>query len=146
MTPDVLFVVMRILISIALYVFLGMVIYYVRRDIIMQEQTQQVLVSTSGKLVVIDSEDVPINIGEEFKLQPITTIGRGPTNSISLPDTFASTDHARISLRNGQWLLEDRNSRNGTVLNDVVISGVVVLSSGDEVSIGRVKFRFETGS
>lgn len=146
MTPDVIFVVVRILISIALYIFLGAVIYYVRRDIMMQEQTQQVMVSTSGKLVVIDSEDVPINIGEEFKLQPITTIGRGPTNSISLPDTFASTDHARISLRNGQWLIEDRNSRNGTMLNDILISGVVALSSGDELGIGRVKFRFETGS
>ena len=53
-----------------------------------------------------------------------------------LPDSRASTTHALIRRVLHRWVLEDRGSRNGTLLNGKPIerSG---LSSGDVIEIGR---------
>ena len=44
-------------------------------------------------------------------------IGRGDDADISLPDLAASRRHARISYTDGQYWIEDLNSRNGTFIN-----------------------------
>jgi hypothetical protein len=56
-----------------------------------------------GKLVVT---------GDTYPLLAVTSLGRSPTNSITIEDSFASGEHALVAMRNGQWWLEDR-SRNG---------------------------------
>ena len=56
--------------------------------------------------------------GAEFPLLAITSLGRAPTNTATLPDETTSLEHALIHLREGQWWLEDLDSRNGTRLND----------------------------
>lgn len=44
-------------------------------------------------------------------------IGRGPQNTVSLPDDHTVSErHARIYLRAGQWYAEDLGSRNGLFL------------------------------
>jgi pSer/pThr/pTyr-binding forkhead associated (FHA) protein len=82
-----------------------------------------------------------IQTGEQFPLRPLTSIGRSPTNSIVITDNFASSEHALISLRDGRWWLEDRNSRNGTLLNEEPISGSVIITDGDIISIGTTHLR-----
>ena len=144
MSLDIVLLALRILIAVVLYAFLGTLFVYIWRD--MRAISRQIDVSqrATGRLVVVDcGADVPLENGISFPLRPVTTIGRSPTNTIVLPDTFASTEHARIEAVRGQWWLEDRQSRNGTRLNNVPISGRVVLSSGDVISIGRIGLRFE---
>jgi hypothetical protein len=81
--------------------------------------------------------------GASFPLLPLTSLGRGPTNTIVLNDTFCSQEHALVTWRSGQWWLEDRNSSNGTRLNGEEITGPVVVSSGDVIGIGRIALKVE---
>src|SRR5688500_4742251 len=76
-----------------------------------------------GRLVVMREMDGNYaRTGETHPLLPLTSLGRSPTNTIRVDDTFASGDHAVVTMRNGQWWLEDRNSRNGTTLNGVIVN------------------------
>lgn len=97
-----------------------------------------------GKLIalrVLDGQTVVT--GETYPLLSLTSLGRAPTNTVPISDTFASSEHALVALRDGQWWLEDRSSRNGTLLNDLPVTAPVVLTQGDVIGIGQVRFRVE---
>jgi pSer/pThr/pTyr-binding forkhead associated (FHA) protein len=97
-----------------------------------------------GRLIAVRTIDgADVITGESYPLLPLTSLGRSPTNTIYINDTFASGDHALVALRNGQWWLEDRQSRNGTLLNDMPVNQPVVVTDGDVISIGKIKFRIE---
>lgn len=81
--------------------------------------------------------------GTSFPLLPLTSLGRGPMNTVVLNDTFCSQEHALVTWRGGQWWLEDRNSSNGTRLNGEKIAGPVVVSSGDVIGIGQIALKVE---
>jgi hypothetical protein len=82
-------------------------------------------------------------VGASFPLLPLTTLGRAPTNTIVLNDTFCSQEHALLTWRGGQWWLEDRDSSNGTRLNGEPVQQPIVVSSGDVIGIGRVELKVE---
>lgn len=97
-----------------------------------------------GSLIELRSIDGQYMLtGETYPLLPITSLGRSPTNTIPINDTFASSDHALLTLRNGQWWLEDRNSRNGTLLNDRPVTQPTVITQGDIIGIGQIRLRLE---
>jgi len=81
--------------------------------------------------------------GTAFALLPLTSIGRALTNAVVLDDTFISSEHALLTLRAGQWWLEDRGSSNGTLLNGEPVSEPIIVSTGDVVSIGQIALRIE---
>ena len=70
-------------------------------------------------------------------------IGRSTSATVVLPDPDVSRLHARVELRDGEAVIEDLGSRNGTKVNGTTIRGVTVLAPGDEISIGswRIVFR-----
>ena len=74
-------------------------------------------------------------------LWPIVTLGRAEGNTVVIRDDFASANHARIVLDGGQWWLEDRGSRNGTQLNGEAILRRTILTDGDEIGIGKYRYR-----
>lgn len=97
-----------------------------------------------GSLVAMQEIDESyVLTGDLYPLLPITTIGRAPTNSIVVHDTFASNEHALVALRSGQWWLEDRSSRNGTLLNGVLINRGVIITAGDVIGVGHARFRLD---
>ncbi len=49
----------------------------------------------------------------------------------------SSQIHARVFVRDGQWLVEDLGSTNGTWLNRQKVSGPMVLQRGDRLQIGN---------
>ena len=65
------------------------------------------------------------------------TLGRAAGCQITLDDTYASQIHARVFTRDGQWLVEDLGSTNGTWLNRHKVSGPMVLQRGDRLQIGN---------
>jgi len=71
---------------------------------------------------------------EEFKLEAVTGIGRGPSNNIVLPHQSVSREHARIVSGGDGYYLEDLNSANGTYLNGQKIQRCR-LSDGDVIRI-----------
>ena len=72
------------------------------------------------------------------------TVGREPTNTISLADdTTVSRRHASFRADGGRYLVTDEGSSNGIYVNGVKIAGSKPLNPGDEVQIGNTRFRFE---
>ena len=70
------------------------------------------------------------------------TIGRTPTNHITIKDERCSRCHAEIFLSENQWTLRDLDSRNGTLLADEPVKGDHPLKPGDIVLIGNVQMQF----
>lgn len=99
---------------------------------------------THGFLVALHEIDgIYAMTGDIYPLLPLTTMGRAPTNSVQVDTSFASGEHALIAQRNGQWWLEDKRSRNGTVLNGALINRPVVITNGDIIGIGNLYFRID---
>ena len=97
-----------------------------------------------GRLIAIQEIDgVNTPTGETHPLLPLTSLGRAPTNTISIDDSFASGEHALVAMRHGRWWLEDRHSRNGTTLNGVAITQPVIVTDSDVIGIGHIRFRIE---
>ena len=139
---DILLLALRLLLVILLYAFLVSILWMLWRDL-RQATTSHEVARPGGRLVVLHAPDETPAVGVTFPLQPITSIGRSPTNTIPIPDTYASAQHTLLTWREGQWWLEDRGSRNGTVLNDVRINGPTVVSAGDIISVGRTQLKLE---
>lgn len=62
-------------------------------------------------------------------------IGRNPSCDIVLPGPAVSRIHARLSFRDGSWILQDLGSTNGTIVNGDSV-GRCKLQPGDRVVIG----------
>ncbi len=84
--------------------------------------------------------------GAEIGVGRILKIGRDPNNEVPLPrDTSASQVHAKLELLNGQVVLTDLGSSNGTWVNGVRITTPVYLTHGDKFRIGDTMFRLREG-
>jgi hypothetical protein len=64
-------------------------------------------------------------------------IGRANDSTLVLEDDYASTRHARISLQDGMWVVEDLGSTNGTYLGQRKVDGPTPLEPGVPVRIGK---------
>src|SRR5690606_6558891 len=65
--------------------------------------------------------------GRTFDLADELTIGRAAGCHITLDDNFVSQLHARVFQREGQVLVEDLGSTNGTYLNRHKVTGPVMM-------------------
>jgi hypothetical protein len=139
---EMAFLVGRLVLTGLLYLFLAAVFVVLWRDMRPVPRSSPAQ-RHNGYLLVLegDSELVP---GTIIALRPFSTLGRAATSTIALADTFVSAEHAVITLRDGQWWLEDCGSRNGTTVNGVRIESPVVLSVGDVLGIGRVRLKLES--
>ncbi len=70
------------------------------------------------------------------------TVGRAPTNTITVKDERCSRNHAEVFLSQGQWTLRDLDSRNGTLVDGQRISADYALSPGDIIRIGNSHLAF----
>ena len=87
---------------------------------------------------------VVMNGGEKLKyplFKNSMTIGRSSENDIQLATEYVSRIHARITNKDSGAFIEDLNSRNGVVVNSKKV-GLIKLSNGDMVSIGKMQFKF----
>ncbi len=82
------------------------------------------------------------NAGSRFMLgEGITTIGRHTESDIFLDDVTVSRRHAEINHAEGQFIVTDAGSLNGTYLNRERIEKAV-LHSGDELQVGKFRLVF----
>jgi predicted component of type VI protein secretion system len=85
---------------------------------------------------------------ERRDLAGALVIGRAPECSLSVRDILLSRRHCRIAPSPddpGAWFVIDLGSKNGTTLNGVRLEGAAKLSDGDELLLGRVRMRFNSG-
>jgi Nif-specific regulatory protein len=88
--------------------------------------------------------------GRTFLLTDLLTedelsIGRDPSNQISLLDSLASRRHCVIRRDGDGFLIEDLDSRNSTFLNDVPVKERR-LANGDQIRIGKSILVFQGSS
>jgi hypothetical protein len=80
--------------------------------------------------------------GESFRpAGERTRIGRSPECEIFLDDVTVSRNHAVLIARPDGYTVEDQGSLNGTFVNRRRIDSAV-LSSGDELQIGKYRMTF----
>lgn len=142
---DIVLLILRLTLAGLLYAFLGAVFLLLWRDL-RQVPTEPRRDRPKGQLVLLDhageAADMPPP-GTAFGLEPVSLIGRSPRCTIVIPDAFASSEHALLCWREGQWWLEDQNSRNGTRLNGEPVDSLTIVSEGDVIAIGRTSLRLE---
>ena len=145
MQLDQFLLILRILFIVLLYLFLMQVVIAITRDL------RKTSVASSdestkgprivGHLVVVDSGPSTILPGTRFDLEPQTIVGRGPTNTIQLSDTFISAEHSRLSYRGGTWYVQDAGSVNGTFVNNQPAREPLPARPGDIIRIGYLQFK-----
>jgi serine/threonine protein kinase len=74
--------------------------------------------------------------------QDVTTIGRTNGNDLVISGRTVSRRHARLLFKDGHWYLEDLQSVNGTMVNNVRIYNPVLLNDGDTINFGDEKVIF----
>lgn len=83
------------------------------------------------------------NEGEIYEMRKShITIGRATSNDIVLNEVTVSARHAEISYQQGQFVVRDLDSTNGTFVNAAKVDRSR-LESGSRLQLGRVEFMFE---
>ncbi len=87
---------------------------------------------------------------EPLRIEPgsVGTIGRSMNNDMVLLDGAVSREHASVQDKGGRWLLLDRGSRHGTLLNGVHLEPgePAVIRGGDLIRIGPWTIRVRLAS
>lgn len=87
-----------------------------------------------GRLVILEPK---ARRGATFPLHGDITIGRDPGCTVMIEgDTFVSQRHARVFLLEGQPMVEDLGSTNGSFHNGNRLHGARLLHPGDRVQVG----------
>jgi pSer/pThr/pTyr-binding forkhead associated (FHA) protein len=78
----------------------------------------------------------------EINLQAgVNSLGRGPSKSIQLNDPSASGSHCQIVLENGNAVLKDLGSTNGTFVNRAPVKAAMI-QPGQTIHLGGVEMIF----
>jgi|694.fasta_scaffold05574_16 Nif-specific regulatory protein len=92
-------------------------------------------------LTIVRGQDLE----KQYVLDPdqVYRIGRGNTCQIPLSDPMSSRVHAIIRFQDGQWVVEDASSRNGTYLGGQKIDEALLVN-GSIIRIGSTEIAFGT--
>jgi pSer/pThr/pTyr-binding forkhead associated (FHA) protein len=130
----VIVLVLRVILSLCLYSFLGWAIYVVWRELQWNSTKYGPQTAPEISLLLPDSEQ---NNPVSFDRQEIT-IGREPACDFTISDDTVSSHHARLRFHHKQWWVEDLQSTNGTFLNEDRVYTPTVVVSGDELILGKM--------
>jgi pSer/pThr/pTyr-binding forkhead associated (FHA) protein len=123
--------ILRALLALALYAFLGWALFTLWRDLKRQSEL----------LASRQPPDLTLTLADGISWRYATAeiiLGRDPACDCCLDDPTVSTRHARLIYHHNQWWAEDLRSTNGTFLNQESVSTPVVITSGDELRCGQV--------
>lgn len=135
---DLVLFVGRVLLIIALYLFLFAVM-----------RTGVGLVKGQRRDSAIWSVDVEKGTralrGLHVDILGPVVVGRSPSSDIVIDEPYVSSTHARLTLQGPALVLEDLGSTNGTMVNGHLIDQPVTLREADEVQIGDTIMRVSRG-
>jgi diguanylate cyclase (GGDEF)-like protein len=93
----------------------------------------------TGTLTVLQGADVGAILALS---REVSILGRDPEIDVMVEDDSVSRRHARITLREGNYEIEDLGSTNGTYVAGGLVSGRIRLLDGVRVQLGHTIFRF----
>lgn len=136
----IVFLILRIVLTICLYGFILFIFYYLWNE----NKRQGIRLSTI--------KIPPINLEIKYNEKPVNkfffdideiSIGRDPTSKCQIDDESISSNHARLSYHHNQWWLEDLVSTNGTFINDQKVTTPIVVITGDVLKCGNHTIKIE---
>jgi hypothetical protein len=68
------------------------------------------------------------------------TIGRAGDSDLVVDDEYTSTHHAKLVFINGEWLIQDLDSTNGTLLDGKKVASTAVVPMNTQVRVGQTSF------
>ena len=89
------------------------------------------LVVTSGPKAGLE---VPLEGEDQF------TIGRSAESSLVVRDDYTSTHHARLMRWNDQWMIQDLDSTNGTLLDGKKVGIPTPVPLDTPITVGETTF------
>ncbi|MFO7762521.1 MAG: FHA domain-containing protein [Wenzhouxiangellaceae bacterium] len=97
---------------------------------------------SQASLVLLTDHSAGHRTGAAFRLSADrVTIGRSPVCEICIEEPSMSSEHARLACSDGAWRVINLLSTNGVYVNDEKVFSHP-LADGDEIRLGRVRFRF----
>ncbi len=152
--PGLLLLFLRLLLTAALYAFLGWALWLLFQDL---RQRSGALAAPAAPPLVLsqvctlgeitspaDAPVIPQAEPEAALAFRITTaeaiLERDSTCQVYADHPTISARHARLAYHHTQWWVEDLHSRNGTWLNDQPVADAVVLTQDDELRCGALVF------
>lgn len=126
---------LRILLMLALYAFLGFILWTVWQDL---KQTGRQAAAQKIPAIRLQVQMERRAAVSQIFSQPEIILGRESICDVTLDDSTVSARHAKLSYHHKQWWVEDLISTNGTSLNNEKLTTATVLASGDEIQCGKV--------
>jgi len=133
--------ILRLVMTLTLYAFLGWALLTLWRDL---KRQSELAAARQTPPITLSRQAGEGSTPHYFTSQEIL-IGRDPVCDCQIDDMTVSASHARLSYHHGQWWIEDLNSTNGTFLNQEAVLIPVVVTSGDELRCGQVFFMITIG-
>jgi len=94
-------------------------------------------------LILNNRELLPYDTQEFYQLDKDSmTVGRGRICDISFSDRIMSKQHFKIWIQDGEWHIQDLDSKNGTFLNNEKMNDVFMLDDGDVIRLGELEVQF----
>jgi pSer/pThr/pTyr-binding forkhead associated (FHA) protein len=129
-----LLLVLRTLMAVFLYAFLGWALLTLWWDL---KQQREILAAKKVPSIKLETK-----IGDKLQTQKFMTseitIGRDPACECHFDSETVSANHARLSYIQNQWWVDDLESTNGTFLNGEKVSVQTVIAQNDEIRCGEV--------
>lgn len=132
---EVVLLIIRLLAAGVLYFFLGWIIWQIWLDI---RRESRMLAQPLQPVLSLLTRSAAGESSHRFNNKEIL-IGRDAICDLRLEDQTISARHAKLTFRQGQWWIEDLQSKNGTLLNLATISTPVVVTSNDKIQCGQVE-------
>lgn len=134
MTSGILVLILRILLALILFGFVGWALLTIWREL----RTQAQMLSSPRIPALMISRLDGVELPPHSFVDPEVIIGRSKNCDYAITDETVSARHTRLSFHHNQWWAEDLKSTNGTFLNDERISVPTVIIPGDELRCGQV--------
>lgn len=108
-----------------------------------EEEEAPVASAGSGMAALIELDQVEGTAGRRMHdiSDEVVTVGRSPSCNIFLDDVTVSRNHAEVLQGTRGFRISDSGSLNGTYVNRVRVDSVD-LRNGDEIQIGKYRFKF----
>jgi pSer/pThr/pTyr-binding forkhead associated (FHA) protein len=128
---------LRLILAIALYAFLGWALWNLLREF--KQQGDKLATQKKPGITLSIKTEQGQESRREFSQSQIM-IGRDTKCDVAVMDEALSAHHARLTHHHGQWWLEDLNSTNGTFLNREKLTTAAVVITGDHFKCGNTVF------
>ncbi len=84
--------------------------------------------------------------GQSYELKvDTTTVGRVEDNALQIADPSVSSHHCEVLLKDGDVVIRDLNSTNGSFINGEKITETI-LKPGQTLKLGNIELRIDDGS